>query len=414
MPPENPAPQPPATAVGAHARPGLAARLVRDRRSAAAGAGAAVIALTVAAAGFYVATSPSPGDPSAPAAVALVAPPSASPAALSPAAPSPSLSAAASPAPSSSAPSSPAATAAAAAAEVSRNGWIDVDQAAWKKQVAAYRALDFDTAPASNTNLPEFRADCAYSHSLPDDPIVFPGLPGASHMHSFVGNESVDAGTVSADLTKFTSTTCVPKKDHSSYWVPTLYEADTKKPVETTGFRVYYRNLRDNSDGQLPVPTGLRMIAGDAKKKEPTPRGAQGQFYCAFYGPGDIDGYARSTNGNWPLCAEPATLHFMLQFPDCWDGEHLDSPNHKDHVAFGTDEACPATHPVRIPAITFDIQYGAKGRQAGYYLASDPEGRSASSMHGDAFVVWDETTMNTMTKNCILQRKTCNNTGFDN
>jgi hypothetical protein len=54
------------------------------------------------------------------------------------------------------------------------------------------------------------------------------------------------------------------------------------------------------------MPNGLRMIAGDAKKK-PTPRGAQGQFYCAFYGPGDIDGYARSDNGNWPICGEPVT-----------------------------------------------------------------------------------------------------------
>ncbi|MEV6923766.1 hypothetical protein AB0M46_04530 [Dactylosporangium sp. NPDC051485] len=25
-----------------------------------------------------------------------------------------------------------------------------------------------------------------------------------------------------------------------------------------------------------------------------TPRGARGQFYCAFYGPGDLDGVARS------------------------------------------------------------------------------------------------------------------------
>jgi hypothetical protein len=28
----------------------------------------------------------------------------------------------------------------------------------------------------------------------------------------------------------------------------------------------------------------LRLVAGGAKKRVPTPRGAQGQFYCAFYG----------------------------------------------------------------------------------------------------------------------------------
>ncbi|GAA0489532.1 hypothetical protein Ade02nite_73820 [Paractinoplanes deccanensis] len=268
--------------------------------------------------------------------------------------------------------------------------------------------------PAGVGDLPEFRADCQYSHRLADDPIVQPGLPGASHMHSFVGNKAVDAGTTAGDLMKFTATTCKPVQDHSAYWVPTLYDNATGKPVETTGFRVYYRSLRADSKGMMPLPNGLRMVAGDAKKKVPTPRGAQGQFYCAFYGPGDLDGIARSTNGNWPICGGDATLHFMLQFPDCWDGKHLDSPDHKSHVAFGTGEGCPAGHPVRIPALTFDIQYGVKGTPQGYYLSSDRDLKSASSMHGDAFVMWDEDAMNKRTKNCILQRRTCDNYGYLN
>jgi hypothetical protein len=293
-----------------------------------------------------------------------------------------------------------------------RSGWIPVDRAVWNAQVAGYKKTKPE--PAGNAgNLPEFRADCTYSHRRADDPIVFPGLPGASHMHSFVGNKAVDADTVAGDLQKFTATTCKPTVDHSAYWVPTLYEAATKKPVETTGFRVYYRSLRKNSKNIMPMPNGLRLIAGDAKKKAPTPRGAQGQFYCAFYGPGNIDGDSRSSNGNWPICGKPASLHYMMQFPDCWDGKHLDSPHHKEHVAFGTEASCPASHPVRIPALTFDIAYGAKGTKAGYYLSSDPAGRSASSMHGDAFVMWDAKAMNQRVRNCIAERRTCNNTGYD-
>ncbi|MGW4945726.1 DUF1996 domain-containing protein [Actinoplanes sp. NPDC004185] len=305
-----------------------------------------------------------------------------------------------------------AAATATATQQAPRAGWIPVDRAAWNAQVARYKATKADP-PGNAGNLPEFRADCRYSHRKADDPIVFPGLPGASHMHSFVGNKAVDANTVAGDLMKFTATTCKPVVDHSAYWVPTLYEAATRKPVETTGFRVYYRSIRKNSDGIMPMPNGLRMVAGDAKKKQPTPRGAQGQFYCAFYGPGDINGVARSDNGNWPICGEPASLHFMLQFPDCWDGKNLDSPHHKEHVAFGTDAGCPAGHPVRIPALTFDIAYGAKGSKAGYYLSSDPQGRSASSMHGDAFVMWDVKEMNQRVRNCIAQRRTCDNDGYD-
>jgi hypothetical protein len=293
-----------------------------------------------------------------------------------------------------------------------RGGWIPIDRAAWRAQLAAYQATKAEPAGDAG-NLPEFRADCRYSHRKADDPIVLPGLPGASHMHSFVGNKAVDAHTEAADLLKFTATTCKPVVDHSAYWVPTLYEAATRKPVETTGFRVYYRSIRKNSDGVVPIPNGLRMVVGDAKKKQPTPRGAQGQFYCAFYGPGDINGYARSDNGNWPICGEPASLHYMMQFPDCWDGKNLDSPHHKEHLAFGTEAGCPAGHPVRIPALTFDIAYGAKGSKAGYYLSSDPRGRSASSMHGDAFVMWDVRELNQRVRNCIAQRRTCNNDGYD-
>lgn len=46
----------------------------------------------------------------------------------------------------------------------------------------------------------EFLADCSYSHRLPDDPIVFPGMPGASHMHNFFGSRVTNAHTTVTDL----------------------------------------------------------------------------------------------------------------------------------------------------------------------------------------------------------------------
>ncbi|WFF03235.1 DUF1996 domain-containing protein [Micromonospora sp. WMMD964] len=397
-----PSPEPDASPPPSRHRP--PSRFTRTRLAMAAGA---TVALVIAATGVYLGNgdvTPEPSnasnaldDPSTsagqPGSLAVAASTSATPAA-------------------SSTPSASTTPSTAATPKVPTTGWIPVDRAAWKAQADAYQRLKIDPVPAGVGNLPEFRADCQYSHRLPDDPIVAPGLPGASHMHSFVGNKAVDADTVAGDLTKFTATSCKPVQDHSAYWVPTLYDNATGKPVETTGFRVYYRSLAKNSTGQMPMPNGLRMISGDAKKKKPTPRGATGQFYCAFYGPGDLDGIARSTNGNWPICGGDATLHFMMQFPDCWDGKHLDSPNHKDHVAYGSGNGCPSSHPVRIPAITFDIQYPAKGTPAGYYLSSDKEGKSASSMHGDAFVMWDVDTMNKRTKNCVLQRRTCDNYGY--
>jgi len=53
-----------------------------------------------------------------------------------------------------------------------------------------------------------------------------------------------------------------------------------------------------------------------------------------------------------------------IHFPTCWDGKNLDSPNHKDHVAYPTTGpatflslggSCPASHPVRIPQLMLEV-----------------------------------------------------------
>jgi hypothetical protein len=50
----------------------------------------------------------------------------------------------------------------------------------------------------------------------------------------------------------------------------------------------------------------------------------------------------------------------------CWDGVNLDSPNHREHVAYpesGTFESggpCPASHPVRLPQILLETVWDTK------------------------------------------------------
>src|SRR4029453_12264389 len=83
---------------------------------------------------------------------------------------------------------------------VAAAGWIDVDPAAWKAQLDAFNATAVQPPPAGKGRNPEFNATCKYSHSKSDDPIVFPGLAGASHLHSFVGNDATGANTTFGDL----------------------------------------------------------------------------------------------------------------------------------------------------------------------------------------------------------------------
>jgi uncharacterized protein DUF1996/carbohydrate binding protein with CBM6 domain len=280
-------------------------------------------------------------------------------------------------------------------------GWVNIDQAKWNAQLAAFRAMTPRPVPAGSVRVPEFNASCLYSHSKPDDPIVFPGLPGASHMHSFLGNSSTDANTTTDTLLSNAGSSCKPAEDLSAYWIPSLYEHG--QVVEPKDVTVYYGSRLIDPSATVPFPQGFRMIAGDAKLQVPTPAGSVNQFYCAGAG-GEI---GRSADGNWPLCAPGATLMFQLVFPDCWDGVHLDSPTHKAHVAYTYDGTCKGDFPVAIPSLSFLIAYPTSGTADGFQLAS----KMASSMHGDAFFAWDNAALGHRVKDCVVQRAKCNTAG---
>ncbi|WP_306205901.1 DUF1996 domain-containing protein [Actinoplanes sp. RD1] len=280
-------------------------------------------------------------------------------------------------------------------------GWVPMDQARWNAQLAAYRALPMHPAPADAVRVSEFNAACTYSHSRPDDPIVFPNMPGASHMHTFLGNTSTSAATTTQSLLANAGTSCAPSTDLSAYWIPTLYE--NGRAVEPSGVTVYYGSRLPDPSATVPFPQGFRMIAGDARLQVPTPKGSVNQFFCA--GPGGEIG--RSADGNWPVCAPTADLVFQLVFPDCWDGVHLDSPDHKSHVAYTYTGTCSGDYPVAIPNISFVIAYRTSGSAAGFELAS----KMASSMHGDVFLAWNDAALGQRVKDCVVQRAKCNTAG---
>ena len=280
-------------------------------------------------------------------------------------------------------------------------GWVPVDQGKWNTQLAEFRAMTPRAVPAGIVRVPEFNASCLYSHSRPDDPIIFPGMAGASHMHSFIGNVGTDANTTTDTLLRNAGTSCRPANDLSAYWIPSLYERG--QVVEPKDVVVYYGSRLVNPTVTVPFPQGFRMIAGDAKLQVPTPAGSVNQFYCAGAG-GEI---GRSADGNWPLCAPGATLMFQLVFPDCWDGVNLDSPNHKSHVAYMTNGACSGEYPVAIPSISFLIAYPTSGSTAGFELAS----KMASSMHGDVFLAWDNAALGHRVRDCVVQSAKCNTAG---
>ena len=278
-------------------------------------------------------------------------------------------------------------------------GWVPVDPTEQANRTAAFFARTPKPVTGNPVTVPEFHATCTVSHHAGDDPIVFPGLAGASHNHTFWGNETTNAASTAVSLSGTTATTCKPTEDRSGYWIPTLYQNGVVvDPDEVT---VYYGSrLKDPSKTQ-PFPPGLRMITGDPTKQS-DPQG--NHFWCAGIG-GEV---GRTGDGAFPVCAPTAHLVRQITFADCWDGQHLDSPNHRDHMANGNHLGqCPAGHPVPIPSVSFVISYQLSGDTEGITLSSG----NAVSMHGDFFNAWDEEALASRVRNCLDQGVKCNAAG---
>ena len=130
--------------------------------------------------------------------------------------------------------------------------------------------LPEDAAPEGVAlDIGNFVAHCRFSHQLPDDPIVHADHPGASHLHTFFGNTTTDAGATHATL-RAGSTTCRMPQDASGYWVPALYQDGHE--VRPRSVTVYYRTtpLTDPAEIQ-PFPAGLKYVAGDASATSAQP-----------------------------------------------------------------------------------------------------------------------------------------------
>ncbi|MEU8265239.1 DUF1996 domain-containing protein [Micromonospora sp. NPDC048999] len=260
------------------------------------------------------------------------------------------------------------------------------------------------TPPATNppTTHHEFQANCSVSRSnLPDDPIVFPNLPGASHSHTFMGNTSTNAASTLTSL-RAGATSCITPGDKTGYWMPTLYRGDTA--IQPVGRQViYYKSGVIDYRSVRPAPPGLRYVVG-------SPAATLDEFR---YAPGAVEGWECGDSvRNWDFpasCPAGSQLNIRYQAPSCWDGIHLDTPDHKSHMAYPTVGVCPTSHPVAVPMIEFKMAFPVSGDMTGVRLSS---GR-AYSFHYDFYNVWDAPTLAALVRHCINGGLQCDPRGFD-
>ncbi|MCE7984641.1 MAG: DUF1996 domain-containing protein [Caldilinea sp. CFX5] len=233
--------------------------------------------------------------------------------------------------------------------------------------------VGYETNALAAPPIGEFVAFCDFSHRLHEDPIVFPGQPHASHSHDFFGNITTDANSTAESLLAG-GTTCDPVSDRSSYWAPTLYDA---QGVEVSMERAtFYYLVHINAPTTLqPFPIGLKIIAGNPKATKPE-EAEHIKWSCL--------GAPDSSTGDLITCPAGSKLELLVNYPDCWDGQNLDSANHKSHMAYSAGGVCPATHPVAVPALQFKLRYNTTGGP-GFKLSSG----AGYTAHADFFNAWE-------------------------
>ena len=254
-----------------------------------------------------------------------------------------------------------------------------------------------------------FRMQCSLAKYAFDDPIVYQNQPNASHLHIFFGNTGVDAYSTTQSITTTGNSTCSGGTlNRTAYWMPAVFDKTNSTAVTPAEATIYYKSgLNVDYTKIQPMPTGLRIVAGDKSWSSATKNQEHVWWECT-----DKDvGFSAVI----PTCG--VSVRMLVIFPQCWDGKNLDSPDHKSHMAYPVyannrfGSKCPTTHPVVVPEITeiFEFPVPKGSSPANWRLSSDmdtskPGGLSA---HADWLMGWDPATMQTLVTQCLNKGLDC-------
>jgi hypothetical protein len=294
-----------------------------------------------------------------------------------------------------------------------------------------------------------FRFICGAGQLKYDDPILFPGQPGKSHLHQFYGNVTADAHSTYSSLRLKGGSTCnyvgnpnvnwlnanpdvfapdAVAANRSAYWMPAMLDGKGNV-VRPDVVSIYYKARPANdplvSDPTNPkyqgkgvkLPNGIKFIFGwdpTGINKELT-----GSRYFNCTGPTAKPGsYATLTLAlaNCPA-GQGNQVGAVISAPSCWDGKNLDSADHRSHVSYISYgnwgyPKCPPTHPYVIPTFTMGAWYtvGAGDDGTLWHLASDhmaPGQPAGYTFHADFFMAWDDTVHDMWFQGCVNKLLNC-------
>ncbi|HYN93920.1 MAG TPA: DUF1996 domain-containing protein [Pilimelia sp.] len=234
-----------------------------------------------------------------------------------------------------------------------------------------------------------WKIDCGYSHSLPDDPIVHPGRPGASHLHDFFGNVGANASSTYASLKGVTST-CA-NNDRAAYWAPAVYQ--NGKKINPTGAIIYYTTSAGAPDKQESFPPDMRIILGNPRATTAAQQQGQIEWGCS-----DNTQIGRTV----PARCASGHIQVRMRFPACWNGVTVqgDAAANLRYPSRGT---CPKGFPRALPTMRLNIGYKVGTTTGALTLSSG----SVYSIHADFLNSWDQPTLDALVKRCFHGQQNC-------
>ncbi len=251
----------------------------------------------------------------------------------------------------------------------------------------------------------------ANRHLNSDNFMVAPGKRnGAQHVHDYVGNLDSDAFSDEESL-HAAGTTC-DRNNQSTFFWPVLRDtrgSDVDADRDGGGkdgnvgriLRPRSAELRflGSKAGKVEaLPDDLTIITGDAKIKSNGEANKMAQWTCT--------GFTNRITDKYPLCPAGSKLMRIIDFPNCWDGENLDSANHRTHTAFADDDGGCEDGFTSIPQLRITLSYDRPdGRN--FALDSFPDQRhDPRTEHADFMAIAPQGVLNLMA-NCINSGRNC-------
>jgi Domain of unknown function (DUF1996) len=274
-------------------------------------------------------------------------------------------------------------------------------------------------APVNTTGFPSggrnpgiFTDTCTLTKTLPNDPIMMPGMTGMSMQHDFFGNPAVDASSVSKELVGG-STSCSTSADASAYWTPVLYQ--NGRALEPKSTLIYWRApvapaslaasaSSASASSVKTMPAGMTMIAGNEAATS-----AQSVKI--------IDWTCTPSAGNLvparsdaPHDCGSALLRLVITFPNCWDGHSLGGKGQTNVVYQDSSGVCPSSHPVQIPQLVLHVAYPTS-TAVGLTLSIGPTQTGPTvTGHADFMMGWNQSRMDADVAACIDTQTRCGRT----